>query len=210
MLATGTTLGCGLSLVLAVFPSGVEAEEPRTYRFGEQTVIVRPGPVAAPLPASTAAPVTPAVQPGNRPLTVVPAVYQLPEAPAPAAADELATVHAAEPPAAPEADGTTPQHHATHAVDPWGRVELYREIYNAIPFSRAEYDANPAYRHEATMELLLGQLRTTVNQRTTTNVNVNGGIGGGYGPWFPVYNRFHGGPGWAPGYRSPAAGYFRW
>lgn len=34
----------------------------------------------------------------------------------------------------------------------------YREIYNSIPFSRAEYDANPGYRHQATMEIMLGQL----------------------------------------------------
>jgi hypothetical protein len=35
----------------------------------------------------------------------------------------------------------------------------YTTIYNSIPFSRSEYDANPSYRHDATMELLLGQLR---------------------------------------------------
>lgn len=37
----------------------------------------------------------------------------------------------------------------------------YRAIYNAIPFNRAEYVANPAYRHDATMELLTGQPRPT-------------------------------------------------
>lgn len=35
----------------------------------------------------------------------------------------------------------------------------YREVYNSIPFSRSEYLANRDYRHEATMELLMGQLR---------------------------------------------------
>ena len=41
----------------------------------------------------------------------------------------------------------------------------YAEVYNSIPYSRAEYFANPAYRHEATMEILFGQLRPrTVTQ----------------------------------------------
>jgi flagellar biosynthesis GTPase FlhF len=38
----------------------------------------------------------------------------------------------------------------------------YREIYNSIPFSRAEYDANPGYRHLATMEIMLGQLHPII------------------------------------------------
>jgi len=38
----------------------------------------------------------------------------------------------------------------------------YREIYNSIPFSRAEYDANPGYRHQATMEIMLGQLHPII------------------------------------------------
>lgn len=33
---------------------------------------------------------------------------------------------------------------------------------------RSEYDANPNYRHEATIELLLGQIRP----KTVTNVSV--------------------------------------
>lgn len=38
----------------------------------------------------------------------------------------------------------------------------YREIYESIPFSRAEFDANPAYRHQATMEIMLGQLHPVI------------------------------------------------
>lgn len=41
-------------------------------------------------------------------------------------------------------------------------ARTYREIYESIPFSRAEYDANPAYRHQATMELMLGQLHPII------------------------------------------------
>jgi hypothetical protein len=40
----------------------------------------------------------------------------------------------------------------------------YRQIYRSIPFNRALYNANPNYRHDATMELLTGKGRTqTVN-----------------------------------------------
>ena len=42
----------------------------------------------------------------------------------------------------------------------------YLEIYRSIPFSRAEYLANPSYRHEATMEIMMGQLRPTVIHKT--------------------------------------------
>ncbi|MBI5758631.1 MAG: hypothetical protein HZA46_08945 [Planctomycetales bacterium] len=37
----------------------------------------------------------------------------------------------------------------------------YQEAYDSIPFSRAEYDANPAYRHDAAMELVFGMQRPT-------------------------------------------------
>lgn len=58
----------------------------------------------------------------------------------------------------------------------------YRDIYFAIPFNRAEYNANPSYRHEATMEILFNQLRPTVIQRSTSNTyQYNYGGGGGYG-----------------------------
>jgi hypothetical protein len=35
----------------------------------------------------------------------------------------------------------------------------YAEVYRSIPYSRTEYVANPSYRHDATMEVLFGQLR---------------------------------------------------
>ena len=37
----------------------------------------------------------------------------------------------------------------------------YAEAYRSIPFSRAEYQANPSYRHDSAMELLFGQMRPT-------------------------------------------------
>lgn len=43
----------------------------------------------------------------------------------------------------------------------------YAEVYNSIQFRRSEYLANPSYRHEATVEILLGQVRP----KTVTNVS---------------------------------------
>ena len=42
----------------------------------------------------------------------------------------------------------------------------YSEVYASIPYSEAEYLANPGYRHEATMEVMFGHLRpkTTVSE----------------------------------------------
>jgi hypothetical protein len=37
----------------------------------------------------------------------------------------------------------------------------YDAVYRSIPYSYTEYLANPGYRHEATMEVLFGQLRPT-------------------------------------------------
>jgi hypothetical protein len=69
------------------------------------------------------------------------------------------------------------------------QVAMYRDIYSSIPFNRAEYNAYPSYRHDATMELLFNQMRNTVIQRGTTNVyhydmNYGGSI---YTPYYP-YN----------------------
>lgn len=69
----------------------------------------------------------------------------------------------------PDAEATAALAEATQAntelkigPDPAGadlpvNPDLYRKIYKSIPFSRAEYEAHPGYRHEATMSLLLGQ-----------------------------------------------------
>jgi len=38
----------------------------------------------------------------------------------------------------------------------------YWTIYESIPFLRSQFDANPAYRHDATMELLTGNARPSV------------------------------------------------
>ncbi|MEZ6061424.1 MAG: hypothetical protein R3C19_13855 [Planctomycetaceae bacterium] len=48
------------------------------------------------------------------------------------------------------------------------KAQAYKKIYDAIPFNRAEYNVNPSYRHDTTMELLTGNARhqTTVQHIT--------------------------------------------
>jgi hypothetical protein len=61
----------------------------------------------------------------------------------------------------------------------------YARVYASIPFNRAEYNVNPSYRHDATMEILTGNARhkTLVvhqngqqQQAATTAVPAIGGI----------------------------------
>lgn len=51
------------------------------------------------------------------------------------------------------------------------RLPRYVDVYRTIPFSRAEYDVDPSYRHNATIELLLNQLRPA-SPHIDSNVNV--------------------------------------
>lgn len=87
------------------------------------------------------------------------------------------------------------------SVDPRYLSQMYLEIYKSIPFIRAEYDANPSYINDNTVEFLFGKMRPTIIQRTT-NINQNYPSGfGGYGvPWA------YGGPGFGfgGGYAYPA------
>jgi hypothetical protein len=88
-----------------------------------------------------------------------------------------ASAYAGEPPADTDtADPAAPaETHGIHIVP--GRaydrqLGRYRQIYEAIPFSRTEYLANPSYRHDATMELLTGQPRpVTVFRHYTSQVH---------------------------------------
>ncbi|MGH7201758.1 MAG: hypothetical protein ACREJB_14210 [Planctomycetaceae bacterium] len=56
--------------------------------------------------------------------------------------------------------------------DPVQVRQAYMAVYFGIPFLRTEYEANPAYRHEATMEILFGHLRPTVIHKTQPGVVV--------------------------------------
>ncbi|MBA3312686.1 MAG: hypothetical protein M3552_05475 [Planctomycetota bacterium] len=55
----------------------------------------------------------------------------------------------------PETEGAA---ETTAKVDP----ASYWTIYRSIPFLRTQYEANPSYRHDATMELMTGRARPTV------------------------------------------------
>jgi len=43
----------------------------------------------------------------------------------------------------------------------------YADAYAQIPFYRSEYEANPSYRHDAAMELVLGAMRPMMISRQT-------------------------------------------
>ncbi len=67
-------------------------------------------------------------------------------------------------------EGGTSERHPRIVTQPESPVpgKSYESVYNSIPYSRAEYLANPAYRHEATMEMLFGHLRpTTIHKHDT-------------------------------------------
>ncbi|MBS0204832.1 MAG: hypothetical protein JSS49_18145 [Planctomycetes bacterium] len=67
---------------------------------------------------------------------------------------------------------TTPTVHPPEGtVDPRYLSQMYTEIYRSIPFNRAEYNANPSYRHDTAVEFLFGKMRPTVIHRGTTTVN---------------------------------------
>ena len=62
------------------------------------------------------------------------------------------------------------------------RIPSYVDVQNSIPFSRATYNADRTYRHNATMELLLGQLRPqTIYNSPAATTNAARPIQQGYG-----------------------------
>ncbi|MGD9853704.1 MAG: hypothetical protein AB7U20_02015, partial [Planctomycetaceae bacterium] len=76
----------------------------------------------------------------------------------------------------------------------------YERVYNAIPFNRTEYLANPSYRHETAMELLTGNQRQIVVNRTYTP-KLHGPTE--RSPLF-LYNRYGGYYGGGMGYGGPS------
>ena len=181
----------------------------------EQTVALNDEPVAQPAPTPEAvAPAPVPVAPAPAPAVTEPA-----PAPAPTAATEVVPAREASivpslsptpetiPPAPVPSSATkpvcencglptiTPKRRDHDEVPPVvvPQTANYRDIYFSIPFIRAEYDANPSYRHDATMEFMFNQMRPTVIQRGTTNVNhYDRGYGyDGYGfGWDPPYYPF--------------------
>ena len=143
----------------------------------------------APTPAPTAAPeVVPARETPITP-SLSPKPETIPPAPAPSSATKAPCENCGLP-------VITPKRRDHDEVPPVvvPQTANYRDVYFSIPFIRAEYDANPSYRHDATMEFLFNQMRPTVIQRGTTNVNHYdrgyGYDGYGWGGWDPPYYPF--------------------
>ena len=103
-----------------------------------------------------------------------------------------------EPAPAPEPEAEVITADATASTTSHINPAAYAEVYNSIPFSRTEYMANTDYRHEATLEILFGQLRpkTVVrsgasqgSSRTSFSIQSLGRTGG-LAPsayWWPAY-----------------------
>ncbi len=211
MLATGTTLGCGLSICLAVFPTETQAVEPQpvraaVYRFEDWTVVVQPAPgsssPAMNVPAMIVEPRK--VHPSHIELMSFQSIPPAPHPPAEAghvdAPIDAMLVN-------PDPEATTSSSAAPSpatSVEGISRVQSYRAIYDSIPFSRAEYEANPSYRHDATMEFLFGQMRPTVIQRQQrTRIDVNLPAQRQTLPWYNWYGIHNS---WSP-YSYPP---YRW
>jgi hypothetical protein len=94
------------------------------------------------------------------------------------------------------------------------RFRQYLSIYGQIPFSRSEYEANPGYRQQIAMELVLGQPRPVTIQNTNVTVNnmtaspFLSGYPYGVSPFYGYgFGRIHGRYGFVyPRYRT----YVRW
>jgi len=156
MVVAGSALMCGTSFVVAVWVSDTGADvapKAQVHRIGGQTIVIQPGPRAAKMPSPERQEVQVAHQKDDFP------PFPPPTDVTPAPRDEFA-------PPVPEAAPAT-------AVDSLELAKRYRQIYNAIPFDRTEYEANPSYRHEAAMEILFGKMRPTVMQRSHTVIDVH-------------------------------------
>lgn len=129
----------------------------KTAQKAESSVLVPPPPEES---VQTVA----AVEPQNSPKLQAPS---LPSA-------VLAVAGQQEPPVASPAvpfetppSATQPENEFGIKITPGGPRRLtilgrsYTDAYRSIPFSRAEYLANPGYRHDAAMEILFGQMRPT-------------------------------------------------
>lgn len=163
-----TPVVLSLTVSLTAGLRSAAAEDAVVQQFGDWKITIQPAgrKEAALIPPSPAA--VPMIRLVSQ--TETSSVDQILDPPAPSQPENLEII--AEP--APAAGIVTAPNGAAppcRSVDSLALVQLYPQVYNSIPFSRAEYAAYPSYRHDATMEFLFGQMRTTVIQRGTTVVN---------------------------------------
>jgi hypothetical protein len=153
-----STLLCNLVLGFSAGMSVGHAEEPLVQRFGVWTVTIQPGlrgsgaTVQGLLTGRTHIRLASHAETDSAPNSLVP--------PAPVGPETSTGVTSA--------SASSEEKPASPSVNPLTLVQKYSQVYNSIPFSRAEYEAYPSYRHDATMEFLFGQMRSTVIQRGTT------------------------------------------
>lgn len=114
-------------------------------------------------------------------------------------------------PGEPEVPAATPESEdAERAQNPVELAARYEQVYNSIPFIRSEYLANPNYRHEATIELLFGEMRPTVVHKGQAAIPANsGGVAPGSLPMGAPYFHPFAYPYGGALYASPWAGYGR-
>lgn len=73
--------------------------------------------------------------------------------------DEVAPADDERPRVLAEPQAIRSEEHGIGIVAEASASSTYADLYRSIPFSRAEYDANPSYRHDAVMEILTGNPR---------------------------------------------------
>lgn len=206
LLSWGMAAGLMCTSVTASF-----AGEPLVQDFDGWKITIRPGESSLPDPIPPSPRIFPATSAENPKGTIqLVSLRQDVTAPAPAPVPAVAVVPATKLPQ-PAADGlpviipgessqccdTTPAVNPPEGtVDPRYLSQMYTEIYRSIPFNRAEYDANPSYRHDTAVEFLFGKMRPTVIHRGT--VNVNHSYPSGYGVPYA-----YGGMGYGGGYAYP-------
>lgn len=90
--------------------------------------------------------------------------------------------------------GATTAHGVTVVPSSQPQLEVfgrrYVDAYRSIPFNRAEYNANPSYRHEAAMELLFGQMRPTTIVKQMPEPKDDEPVFTPYRPFIPAYGDY--------------------
>lgn len=166
-----SSLACGLAVGLSSF---ADADDAVQQKFGAWTVTIQPGVRGSSPHDVQESPIRLVSQQESTPADATDA---FPAPPAPHSPDAAPAFGIA---------GQTPAGIPAQV----SLVQLYSQVYNTIPFSRAEYNANPSYRHDATMEFLFGQLRPMTINRSTTIIKQRSGGGMPYGGGSPFYSPY--------------------
>jgi hypothetical protein len=161
-----------LTACLAIGTTSAIAQEAVIQRFGDWTITIQPAGVSS----------TVIIPPAPSPFRFA---AQTESVPAPPSAPENPAEDSGKTDAA--AAGANGADSAQN--DALALVSRYAEVYHAIPFSRAEFNANPSYRHDATMEFLFGEMRQTVVYRNGGSSGAPRGYGG-YGGYPAMYGGY--------------------